>query len=117
MTPESANICSQLLTLNVATRRDQNPAPAVRREAAAGVAENDGCGGNALRGQSALFRCGFRAFDFVGNSSAPLSPDSERAQVASTGALRIPDNRVCGGSGLGRSGARDLHTVDATHQR
>ena len=45
----------------------------------------------------ALVCSGFRTLDFVGNGSAPLSPDSERAQVAGAGALRIPHNRVCGG--------------------
>ncbi len=38
-------------------------------------------------------------------------------KLVGAGALRLPDNRFCGGSGLGRSGARDLHTVDAPHQR
>ena len=66
---------------------------------------------------SHLFVVGFRAPDFLGDDPAPLLPDSECAQVAGAGALRLPDNRVCGGSGLGRSGARDLHTVDAPHQR
>ena len=69
-----------------------------------------------LSGVIAYFRGGFRTPDFVGNDPASLSPDRERAQVAGTGAVRLPDNRVCGGGGLGRSGSRDLHTVAATHQ-
>jgi len=40
---------------------------------------------------------GFRTPHFVGNGSAPLLPDSECAQMARAGALRLPDNRVCGG--------------------
>ena len=60
---------------------------------------------------------GLCAPDFVGNDSTPLSPDRECAQVVGAGALRLPDNRFCGGSGLGRGGSRDLHTVDAPHQR
>ena len=59
MTPESANICSQLLTLKVATRRAQNPAPAVRREAAAGVTENDGLPSIAPTVRTTVTRCSF----------------------------------------------------------
>src|ERR1019366_9156598 len=59
MTPESANICSQLLTLKVATRRVQNPAPAVRREAAAGVTENDGLPSIAPTVRTTVARCSF----------------------------------------------------------
>src|ERR1017187_4244207 len=59
MTPESANICSQLLTLKVATRRAQNPAPAVRREAAAGVTENDGLPSIAPTVRTTVARCSF----------------------------------------------------------
>ena len=59
MTPESANICSQLLTLKVATRRAQNPAPAVRREAAAGVTENDGLASIAPTVRTTVTRCSF----------------------------------------------------------
>src|ERR1019366_3890488 len=29
--------------------------------------------------------------------SSDLSPDSERAQMAGAGSVRLPDNRVCGG--------------------
>ena len=66
---------------------------------------------------SHLLVSAIRTPDFVGNDPTPLSRDSERAQVAGAGALRLSRYRFCGWSGLGRSGARDLDTFHATHQR
>jgi hypothetical protein len=39
----------------------------------------------------------FALLIIAGNDPAPLSPDRERAQMAGARALRLPDNRVCGG--------------------
>src|ERR1039457_456947 len=42
MTPESANICSQLLTPSVATRRARNPTPSRPQRSCSRVTENNG---------------------------------------------------------------------------
>jgi hypothetical protein len=66
---------------------------------------------------SHLFVVGFALLISWATIRLHYHPDSECAQVAGAGALRLSHNRVCGWSGLGRSGSRDLRTVDATHQR
>jgi len=65
---------------------------------------------------SHLFVVGF-ALLISWDDPTPLSPDSKCAQVAGVGAVRLPDHRVCGWSGLGRSGSGYLHTLYATHQK
>jgi hypothetical protein len=67
----------------------------------ADLAWHSRCGGKPVGDQFAPVCGGFRAPDFLGDDPTPLSPDSKCAQVTGAGALRLPDNRVCGGSGLG----------------